>query len=679
MDDNNTRSIRVMKGSRGIKTKQRYMKLYQRCSDNFKNYLHLYKQSLRLVVREPQSSFCSVNKVKVNEFVRSHHNVGSDVASRGKGDKKKHLTPLPYHSTKRVSSSKEQKDLKLLERNAVVMRMIEYAQRVKPNQHLKSKYINKVESIIYIQKILRGFILRKAFREVLLLYSKLQLFIAHIRNYTVIKAKRVQATKQSTHKISNTRNYACNLRNISPCKTYSSNKSVGKQSNGKLRCNNYVKPVKNINNFLSSKSVNHAHHQQVKPVSKIPGNKVNKTYSNHNKCLRFNKPPKKPIHSSKLRINTTNSNSNSVLANYLNNCASNATEAYTPLNVTTNPTSKSTNRLSKRKYSQHNCASFVVRPTKYVHSIGVQTVITSDDTDNAHSLNVTSVNSVIVNNPFSTYQNNSSLISKRKECLSGKEHVSHVGTKGYNSLRVTQDKSFEIECDAKKHSGMMMSYAVVSKINSIEFEYVPEENINIANTNSTNHKEATLSQFSNEGNTHVVHIKQLPKERSDKSYTKLTLYAAIHDIVASRIILIQRDVRQYLARKNKLALHEEDNSNFICKRNIHLNSCVTKVVKIDLTKRLDVIETAVKRMLCHKGFYNKDYKDPMLLAVTLLIVKRFRFSVKFYIFRLLRRKYCCTALPSESMNTIQDDYDLNEERSKKLNCLFNEVILDLKR
>ena len=114
------------------------------------------------------------------------------------------------------------------------------------------------------------------------------------------------------------------------------------------------------------------------------------------------------------------------------------------------------------------------------------------------------------------------------------------------------------------------------------------------------------------------------------------------------------------------------------KRNIHLNSYVTKVIKVDLTKRLNVIETAVKDMLYKKGFYNNK-KDPTLLAVTLLIVKRFSFSVKFYIFRLLKRKYCYNVFPSESMNTIQDDYDLNDERSKKLNCLFNEVIFDLKK
>jgi hypothetical protein len=49
MDDNDNRSIRVMKSSN---PKQRYMKLYQKCSDNFKNYLHIYKHSVRLVVTQ---------------------------------------------------------------------------------------------------------------------------------------------------------------------------------------------------------------------------------------------------------------------------------------------------------------------------------------------------------------------------------------------------------------------------------------------------------------------------------------------------------------------------------------------------------------------------------------------------------------------------------------------------
>ena len=676
MDGNDNKSIRVMKSKH---PKQRYMKLYQKCSDNFKNYLHLYKHSVRLVVREPQNSFYSVKKVKANDFIKGNlNNVGvfnGDVVC-GKVTKKKNLTPLPYKSTKRVSSSKEQKDLKSLERNAVVMRMIEYAQHIKSNKNVKSKYINKVDLIIYIQKILRGHILRKAVRDVLLLHSKLKSFITRIKNYSLIKVNHVQNKKQNTHKISNTRNNLYNLRNISPCIT---SNSVSKKSNSKSRYGNKIKLVKNINKYLSSNSVNHTH-KQVKPVSKIPSTKINKTYSN-NKCLRFNKPPKKPTHSSKLHINTTNSNSNSVLANYLNNCTSNVTEAYTPLNVTTNPTSKSTNRISKHKYSQHNCVSFVVFPTKYVNSIGVQTVISSDESENENmqSFNVTGNNSVIVNNPFNTYQNNSCLISKQyKECLSSKEQVSHLGgVKGYNnSLRVTQDKSFEIDSDVKKHNGMMMSYNLVSKINSIEFKYVPEMN---ADKSSTNHKEMNLSQISIEGNNNtlnrVIHIKQLPKELGDNSYTKLTLHSAIHDIVASKIILIQSSIRKYF----NSAVHEVDNGNIICKRNIHLNSYVTKVVKVDLTKRLNVIETAVKGMLCKKGFYNNNKKDPTLLAVTLLIVKRFSFSVKFYIFRLLKRKYCYNVFPSESMNTIQDDYDLNDERSKKLNCLFNEVIFDLKK
>lgn len=80
------------------------------------------------------------------------------------------LTPLPYKSNKNLKSKREKDELMKLQRNAVVMRMIEYTQKMN-NNDIKYKYIHCTNYILQIQKVIRGYVVRKAIKDIKMIQS----------------------------------------------------------------------------------------------------------------------------------------------------------------------------------------------------------------------------------------------------------------------------------------------------------------------------------------------------------------------------------------------------------------------------------------------------------------------------------------------------------------------------
>ena len=155
--------------------KRNFMALYEKCKIDFSNYLVEHKNTLRLLIQN--STLKNIRAADyINEQRRKNEN---DLYG---------LTPLPYKSMRKIKSEQEKEELKKLERNAVVMRMIEYTQKM-INNNIKQKYFHFTTQIIYIQKVTRGFLVRKALTDILKLNTQFEHFIFHIMLFSIKRRK----------------------------------------------------------------------------------------------------------------------------------------------------------------------------------------------------------------------------------------------------------------------------------------------------------------------------------------------------------------------------------------------------------------------------------------------------------------------------------------------------------
>ena len=114
------------------------------------------------------------------------------------------MTPLPYKSNKNLKSKREKDELMKLQRNAVVMRMIEYTQKMN-NNDIKYKYIHCTKYILQIQIVIRGYVVRKAIKDIKMIQSQIESFIAHIMMFCIRRKKESDSAVQ--HVQQETENY----------------------------------------------------------------------------------------------------------------------------------------------------------------------------------------------------------------------------------------------------------------------------------------------------------------------------------------------------------------------------------------------------------------------------------------------------------------------------------------
>lgn len=142
--------------------------LYDKYKNNFATYVSKHKHTLRLLLNNS-----TLHNIKAYEYTK--HN-----------DSCYMLTPLPYKSMRKFNNERDKKEFKRIERNAVMMRRIEYTHKIKESK-LKYKYINNVYHVVYIQKIVRGYFMRKVMECVYMIKLQIQRFILHVKCYAVIK------------------------------------------------------------------------------------------------------------------------------------------------------------------------------------------------------------------------------------------------------------------------------------------------------------------------------------------------------------------------------------------------------------------------------------------------------------------------------------------------------------
>ncbi len=125
--------------------------LYNTCQTKFSQYINNKKSDLKLIVN---------NKINQQISITDYFN-----NSPNDKDYSNKLTPIPSINKRKIKNEGEKKELKNFQRNVVLMRRLEYANKMK-EKNLKKKYKNQINQIILLQKMIRGYLVRKVINQV---------------------------------------------------------------------------------------------------------------------------------------------------------------------------------------------------------------------------------------------------------------------------------------------------------------------------------------------------------------------------------------------------------------------------------------------------------------------------------------------------------------------------------
>ena len=137
--------------------------LYNKCQSKFSEFATNKKNDLKLMINSQTKE-----KISIKDFLENSSN---DINK---------LTPIPFINKRKIKNEGEKKELKNLQRNVVLMRRLEYANKIKEN-NLKKKYNNNIEQIIFLQKMARGYLVRKVIFQVNIIAESLKNFFFLIK------------------------------------------------------------------------------------------------------------------------------------------------------------------------------------------------------------------------------------------------------------------------------------------------------------------------------------------------------------------------------------------------------------------------------------------------------------------------------------------------------------------
>ena len=155
--------------------------LYNSCQSKFSKFIKNKRNDIKLIVNNKINEHISIN----DYMSKTNNNISSD---------KLILTPIPYMSKRRIKNNIEKKDLKNFQRNVVLMRRLEYESKMREKK-MKQKYKNQIPKIIHLQKIIRGYIVRKVINQVNMIKETLINFFDSIilcirkKYYHILKRK----------------------------------------------------------------------------------------------------------------------------------------------------------------------------------------------------------------------------------------------------------------------------------------------------------------------------------------------------------------------------------------------------------------------------------------------------------------------------------------------------------
>jgi len=158
--------------------------LYSTCQSKFSEYIHSKKSELKLIINNKINQ-----KISINDYL---HDSSNDIGTNK-------LTPIPSINKRKIKNEGEKKELKKFQRNVVLMRRLEYANKMKEKNY-KKKYKNKNNQIIFLQKMIRGYLVRKVINQVNIINETLTNFI-FIISYCIKKKYFYFFKNNISHKI----------------------------------------------------------------------------------------------------------------------------------------------------------------------------------------------------------------------------------------------------------------------------------------------------------------------------------------------------------------------------------------------------------------------------------------------------------------------------------------------
>ena len=135
--------------------------LYNTCQSKFSEYINSKKDDIKLIINNKINQ-----QISIDDYI---HNSSNDIDSHK-------LTPIPSINKRKIKNEGEKKELKNFQRNVVLMRRLEYANKMK-EKSMKKKYKNNINQIINIQKMVRGYLVRKVINQVNIINDTLNNFI----------------------------------------------------------------------------------------------------------------------------------------------------------------------------------------------------------------------------------------------------------------------------------------------------------------------------------------------------------------------------------------------------------------------------------------------------------------------------------------------------------------------
>lgn len=281
--------------------------LYNTCQSKFSEFINNKRGDLKLIINNKINQ-----QISINDYINN--------SSNDTGSEK--LTPIPIINKRKIKNEGDKKELKKFQRNVVLMRRLEYANKMK-EKSLKKKYNNKIKHIIYIQKMVRGYLVRKVINQVNIIndtitnFSFLILFCIKKKYFNLLKnnilkilAQKVNGNDLEDKKVqdsySNT-NFNLNTNN----ETNTKNDFYNNENDTKMNQN--TKNFEEENDVLeNSKNGN----QILKEVVKITDSNTNNINEINKEEVNINLNNKFPIDNNYNNYNIKSNNINKLKENY---------------------------------------------------------------------------------------------------------------------------------------------------------------------------------------------------------------------------------------------------------------------------------------------------------------------------------------------------------------------------
>ena len=144
-------------------------KLYNSCQTKFSKFLNR-SNDIKLLINNKINK-----KISITDYITNSYNNLNESK----------LTPIPYINKRKLKNNVEKRELKNFQRNVVFMRRLEYTNKMNEKK-IKKKYKNQISKIILIQKVIRGYLVRKVIYQINIIKETLANFFYSIR-FCIIK------------------------------------------------------------------------------------------------------------------------------------------------------------------------------------------------------------------------------------------------------------------------------------------------------------------------------------------------------------------------------------------------------------------------------------------------------------------------------------------------------------